>query len=128
MTFAGKRDDVPSLLASADVSVLPSDREGFSNAILESMASGIPVVATDVGGNREVIDSGIDGYIVQSGDAPGEINQGQFVRYVKRLVTDDELRTRMSTAALKHIQQFGIDAMVHEVEQLYLELLEARGA
>lgn len=126
VTFLGRRDDVPRLLASSDVAVLPSDREGFSNAILESMACGIPVVATDVGGNREIIDSGIDGYVVQSGDAPGELNQGQFVRYVKRLVSDDELRTRMSMAALGHIKQFGLDAMVHEVEQLYLELLEER--
>jgi glycosyltransferase involved in cell wall biosynthesis len=124
VTFLGSRTDVPQLLAAADIAILPSIREGFSNAILEAMASGLPVVASNVGGNREVIDSGISGYLVDAPD--GQVNQAQFIRYVKRLVTDDSLRARMSAAALHQVRQFSLDVMVREVEQLYLELLEAR--
>jgi len=62
--FLGQRGDVPELLAASDLSVLASHEEGFSNVILESMAAGLPVVATDVGGNREAIVEGETGRLV----------------------------------------------------------------
>ena len=62
--FLGRRDDVPHLLAAADLSVLPSHEEGFSNVILESMAAGLPVVATRVGGNSEAVVDGASGWLV----------------------------------------------------------------
>ncbi len=132
--FLGRRDDVPQILAACDVSVLPSLREGFSNTILESMACGLPVVASNVGGNGEVVDHGINGYLCdvapsleavsKSGHKAQEVNSGQFVRYVRRLLEEDEVRARASRAALETIKHFSIDSMVHDVEQLYLELLE----
>lgn len=64
----GARDDVPEILRGLDCFVLPSLAEGVSNTILEAMASGLPVVATDVGGNRELIDNGCTGEVVQAGD------------------------------------------------------------
>ncbi len=64
----GARDDVPEILRGLDCFVLPSLAEGVSNTILEAMASGLPVVATDVGGNRELIDDGRTGEVVQAGD------------------------------------------------------------
>jgi len=66
--FLGRQDDVPRLLAASDISVLPSHEEGFSNVILESMAAGLPVVATDVGGNREAILDGITGWLIPPKD------------------------------------------------------------
>ena len=66
--FLGRRDDVPKLLAASDISILPSHEEGFSNVILESMAAGLPVVATDVGGNREAILDGITGWLIPPKD------------------------------------------------------------
>jgi glycosyltransferase involved in cell wall biosynthesis len=62
--FLGQRNDVPDLLAASDISVLPSHEEGFSNVILESMAAGLPVVATSVGGNPEAIVNGETGWLV----------------------------------------------------------------
>jgi glycosyltransferase involved in cell wall biosynthesis len=62
--FAGQRKDVPALLAASDLSVLPSHEEGFSNVILESMAAGLPVIATAVGGNAEAITNGVTGWLV----------------------------------------------------------------
>ena len=70
--FLGRQDDVPKLLAASDISVLPSHEEGFSNVILESMAAGLPVVATDVGGNREAILDGITGWLIPHKD-PGAL-------------------------------------------------------
>jgi len=62
--FLGQRRDVPELLAASDLSVLASHEEGFSNVILESMAAGLPMVATDVGGNSEAIVDGETGWLV----------------------------------------------------------------
>ena len=60
----GRRQDVPQILAASDLSVLPSHEEGFSNVILESMAAGLPVVATCVGGNPEAVVDGVTGWLV----------------------------------------------------------------
>ena len=64
LRFLGQRDDVPRLLAASDISVLPSHEEGFSNVILESMAAGLPVIATNVGGNGEAVLNGVTGSLV----------------------------------------------------------------
>ena len=66
--FLGQRNDIPQLLAASDLSVLASHEEGFSNVVLESMAAGLPVVATDVGGNREAVLDGVTGWLVPPGD------------------------------------------------------------
>jgi glycosyltransferase involved in cell wall biosynthesis len=60
----GQRNDIPRLLAASDIAVLPSHEEGFSNVILESMAAGLPVVATRVGGNPEAVIDGETGWLV----------------------------------------------------------------
>ena len=62
--FMGQRSDTPDVLAASDLSVLPSHEEGFSNVILESMAAGLPVVATRVGGNLEAVVDGVTGWLV----------------------------------------------------------------
>ena len=62
--FMGQRSDIPDVLAASDLSVLPSHEEGFSNVILESMAAGLPVVATRVGGNLEAVVDGVTGWLV----------------------------------------------------------------
>jgi glycosyltransferase involved in cell wall biosynthesis len=65
--FLGKRNDIPELLSACDISVISSHEEGFSNAILESMAAGLPVVATKVGGNPEAVIDGCTGWLVPPG-------------------------------------------------------------
>lgn len=67
--FLGRRDDVPRLLASADVFVFPSRTEGLPNAVLEAMAAGTPIVATDVPGNRDLVTDGVTGRLVPVNDA-----------------------------------------------------------
>jgi len=68
--FLGFRRDIPELLACFDIFVLPSPREGLSVALLEAMASTRPVIATNVSGNRELVNSGVDGILVKPADPP----------------------------------------------------------
>jgi glycosyltransferase involved in cell wall biosynthesis len=128
ITFLGRRDDVPRLLAAADVAILPSLKEGFSNAVLEAMACGTPLVVSNVGGNAEIIDHGANGFICDVANASSEeptVNEVQFLRFLKRLLMDNEFRDQMGAAALETVRHYGIDSMVREVERLYLEILEA---
>ena len=72
--FLGKRNDVPELLLSSDLCVLPSLSEGLSNALIEYMAAGKPVIATRVGGNPDVIEDGVNGILVEAKDS-GALSQ-----------------------------------------------------
>jgi len=67
----GERHDIPDIMQMLDVFVLPSKNEGISNTILEALASGLPVVATAVGGNVELVEDGVNGTLVQPGDVAG---------------------------------------------------------
>jgi glycosyltransferase involved in cell wall biosynthesis len=93
------------------------------------MACGVPVIASDVGGNSEIIDPGENGYLLEtSADAANPfgvaVSATQFPRLLKRIVNDDAHRERLSESAWKKSRHYSIDAMVHEIEQLYLEILE----
>lgn len=66
--FLGKRLDIPEILGCMDIGILSSSSESFSNSIVEYMAAVLPVVCTDVGGAREAVEDGINGFVVQSGD------------------------------------------------------------
>ena len=131
VSFLGQRDDMPQLLAACDVMVLPSLKEGFSNAIVEAMACGLPVVASDVGGNREIIDRGISGFVLdvtRPADArlsmqASEVNAAQYVRYVKRLLADEDYRLGMGAAARREAMNFSLEVMLRRVQETYLELL-----
>jgi len=108
---------VPQILALADLSLLTSNREGFSNAIVESLAAGVPVVATDVGGNREAVESGKNGFLVPPDDTEA------LARALKTILSDDSLRERMSQVARVSAQRFSLDRMLDETRQLYLKML-----
>ncbi len=115
--FLGQRDDVPRVLRACDIAALASAKEGFSNAVLEGLAAGLPVVATDVGGNAEAITDGADGHLVPAGDmaALGE-------RLV-RLIADPDARARMGSAARVTARRFSLETMVEQTERLYLDCL-----
>ncbi|HBB98177.1 MAG TPA: hypothetical protein DC054_22560 [Blastocatellia bacterium] len=116
--FIGRCDDVASLLFASHTGVLSSKAEGFANAILEYMAAGLPVVATDVGGVREAIVEGETGHIVASGD--DEAMAARIIQVLK----DDE-KARMMGARGKAIvsEKFSSEHHLHNTLELYDELL-----
>jgi glycosyltransferase involved in cell wall biosynthesis len=116
----GSRPDVPALLALSEVVAQPSLREGFPNAILEALAAGRPVVATDVGGTREAIDHERTGLLVPSGDA-----SALAAGLVRLLSNPDEARG-LGHAGRRHVaEHFQIAAMVRAHEAAYDRVLSA---
>ncbi|WP_426527674.1 glycosyltransferase [Bradyrhizobium sp. McL0615] len=121
VVFLGGRDDVPELLRSADVGILSSHQEGFSNAILEGMAEGLPMIVTNVGGNSEAVVDQETGLVV----APR--NPEQFAVAIERLAGDDQLRLAMGVKAKTRVQkEFALEGCVRRYEQLYEALLKGR--
>jgi glycosyltransferase involved in cell wall biosynthesis len=118
--FIGRCEDVASLLFASDVGALSSKAEGFANAILEYMAAGLPVIATDVGGVREAIVEGETGFIVPSGDDE---------MMAKRILTvlSDPVRAQAMGQLGKSIveEKFGCEHHLQNTLELYDELLSS---
>ncbi len=116
--FLGIRDDVPDLLAAADVFVLPSLWEGLPIALLEAMGAGKPVVATRVEGVEDVVEDAVNGLLVPPGDSAA------LAEAITRLLVDADLRAALGRRARRRVEQdFTIEKMCCEYERLFLELL-----
>tara|TARA_R110002072_G_scaffold84388_25_gene191496 strand:+ start:10726 stop:11898 length:1173 start_codon:yes stop_codon:yes gene_type:complete len=114
----GDRKDVPELLQVMDVFVLPSLGEGISNTVLEAMASGLPVIATAVGGNVELVKQGCNGSLIQVGD------HRALAKALADLLKDDAQRIRQGNNARQRVcQRFDWDRTVSAYLQVYDELL-----
>jgi glycosyltransferase involved in cell wall biosynthesis len=113
MVFGGWWNDVPGLLAATTVSVLTSRHEGLPCSVVESLAAGVPVVATAVDGTVEVVRSGDNGLLVPAGDVTG------LAQSIGRLLADPGLRNRMAAAAREGLEDFDRDLMVRQQEDLY---------
>ena len=112
--FLGERGDVPRLLPHFDVLWSTSGYEGQSNVILEAMAAGVPVVATDIPGTRELVVPGATGYLVPVGD------RAAFAKYTERLLNDAALAGRLSAAARERVQsEFSVAKMIERHAALY---------
>jgi glycosyltransferase involved in cell wall biosynthesis len=120
--FLGFRSDVADLLAASTVSVLPSLSEGLSNVLLESMAVGVPVVATRVGGNPEAVEHGVTGLLVAPGDASA------LAHAVTLLLEHPHLASYYGEAARQRVEErFSDEGMVHATEDFYLDWLTKKG-
>jgi len=118
--FIGRCENVGSVLSISDVCVLSSSSEGFSNAILEYMAAGRPVVATDVGGAREAVVHGDTGYLVPVGD------HDQMAQHIISLLLDRESARSMGDSGRRRVsEKFSSLKQLQNVENLYTELLTA---
>jgi sugar transferase (PEP-CTERM/EpsH1 system associated) len=118
----GARDDIAQILRSFDVFALPSLAEGISNTILEAMASGLPVVATDVGGNGELIDVTRTGVLVEAGD--DEALAQALLAYAS---DREHARAAGSAGRARAERLYGLDTMVARYAALYERLMAARG-
>jgi glycosyltransferase involved in cell wall biosynthesis len=110
--------DLPSFLAEAEIFVLPSRSEGFSNALIEAMAASLPVVATRVGGNPEAVEDGVTGLLVPSEDPDAMADA------LQELLSDSE-RSRAMGEAGRHlaIREFSNERVVNQVADIYRHLL-----
>jgi sugar transferase (PEP-CTERM/EpsH1 system associated) len=117
----GERADIPDVLRVLDVFVLPSLSEGTSNTILEAMATGLPIVATRVGGNPELITSGQTGYLVPAGD-PRAMSEA-----IAQYCHDESLRRLHGQTAQQLVKEmFSMQSMVRGYQHVYDALLAHR--
>jgi L-malate glycosyltransferase len=119
--FTGLRTDVPAVLASLTVSVMPSLNEALSNVVLESMAAGAPTVATRVGGTPEAVLDGVTGVLVRPADAAA------LADAIIHLLKHPQLAAHLGREARARIaDQFSVRRMVDATEDLYTDLLERK--
>ncbi len=118
VVFTGKRNDIKDMLYISDFSVVSSIREGFSNVVLESMACEKPVVATDVGGNKEIIIDGENGFIVPSRD------EDALADKILTLAGNEELTKKIGLVAKETVKSFSLSRMAYKTEKLYEELMD----
>jgi len=108
-------------LSAADIFVLPSRSEGFSNAIIEAMAASLPVVATDVGGNAEAVKDGVSGFIVPPDDIAA------LSEAIIELLSDPSKAKEMGIAGRDlAAERFTIEAMMNRITHVYASLLNGR--
>lgn len=117
--FTGHRTDVADLLTQSTLSVLPSYSEGLSNSLIESMAAGLPLVATDVGGNPELVKHGVNGLLVPVRDVSA------LVAAINAILDDPSLAGRFGKASFRLCnEQFSMAKMVAETQSIYQRELQ----
>jgi len=118
----GERNDVPEVMRALDCFVLPSLAEGISNTILEAMATGLPVVATKVGGNAELVDQGRTGELVGAGDAEA------MAQAIVSLALDPDRAAAYGRNGRQDVERrFSMQSMVAAYQGVYDQLLQQSG-
>lgn len=117
--FLGHRGDVARLMPHFDLLWLGSEYEGLPNVLMEAMMAGVPVVATDIPGNCELVVPGETGYLVPIGD------RAAIARQAQKLLENSELAKRLGEAGRRRmLAEFSVEKMVERHRQLYRELLD----
>jgi len=115
--FVGKQEQMEDILAIADLFLLPSEYESFGLAALEAMASGVPVVSTNVGGLSEINIPDVTGYMANVGDIE------EMTKQAMTILSNDETLKGFKTRAAKHAKKFDIHNIIPEYEKLYERFL-----
>ena len=119
--FLGWRDDVHEIMQTFDIFVLPSLNEGMGRVLVEAMAAGKAVVASQVGGIPDLVKHGQNGFLVN----PGDITDLSY--YIGRLLQDEKLRLKMGLSGRAISQNFNIKKMVEKIDAFYLSFLQKKG-
>jgi glycosyltransferase involved in cell wall biosynthesis len=116
--FLGPRDDILQLLPYFHVGILCSESEGFSNTLIEYMQSNLPVVCSSVGGNPEIVEHGINGFLYKMGDVP------VLAKHLLELVMNESLREKMGSAGMEKVKNnYSMKNYIGHHQKLYEELL-----
>ncbi len=115
--FLGFRRDVYRICKSADIFLFASLQEGLSVAIMEAMACGLPIVASNIRGNIDLVDNDLGGYLVDPKDVDG------FVDSIKKLMNDSQKQEQMRIYNLKKIQKYSVDAVVKKMAEIYKSVM-----
>ena len=115
--FSGPSDRIPDLLADADLLVVPSRWEGMPNVVLEAMAAGVPVVATDAVGTRDLVTDGANGLLVPLDD------DAALAAAIERVLGEPALAAKLVQAGAETARAHSPDAMIRAHEDLYVELM-----
>lgn len=118
--FAGQREDIPDLLFGMDAYVCSSTSEGMNNALLEAMAGGLPVVATNVGDNAQMVRNQVDGFIVQRNSVDSMMNA--LVLYIE----SEDMRQHYASAAYSRAEDFDFTHTVEAYQAFYQAVLPTR--
>jgi glycosyltransferase involved in cell wall biosynthesis len=117
----GKKENIVNFLRSSDIFILPSLAEGLSNALLEAMACGLPVVATNIGGTNEVIKNGVNGILVEPK------NSEQLAQAILSLMKNQKYAYRLGINARKTItEKYSLDLLSEKYVHLYCKLLKEK--
>jgi glycosyltransferase involved in cell wall biosynthesis len=116
--FLGLRNDIPRLLAHSDIFVFPSYKEAFGLALVEAMASGLPVICSDSGALPELVENKVNGFVI---DVEKPVN---LSRAIIKLAGDRELRERMGAESFNIAGRFDVKSMVGSYEKLYFNLFK----
>jgi glycosyltransferase involved in cell wall biosynthesis len=119
--FTGRCEKIPELLSVSFAGVLTSENEGFSNSILEYMAARLPVVATDVGGAREAIFEGENGFLVESND-----DEALATRLIELLENEEKARAFGEKGRKLVEENFSCEAQLKNVSELYERKLNGK--
>lgn len=111
--FLGYRSDIAALLHAADVFVFPSYREGLPVALMEAMAAGVPVVASRIRGNVDLVEDGVNGFLCDPQDA------ADFAEKINLLADNVELREKMGNSNRMAIQKFDTEIVIRELQNIY---------
>lgn len=121
--FVGTREDVPELMSAADGYVMSSAWEGMPMVLLEAAAAGLPIVATRVGGNQEVVQEGVTGFLVPPGD-----DQALAAAMLGLMALPEAERRAMGARGQDHVRQhYGLGRVVGRYEDIYREVLRRKG-
>jgi glycosyltransferase involved in cell wall biosynthesis len=115
--FLGYRNDIPQLLKSSDIFIMPSYREGLSRSIMEAMSAGLPCVVSKIRGNVDLIEEEKGGFLLSPSDVQN------FAKYINILVMDQTLRRNMGLYNLQKVKSFDVESVKLKMKKIYKEVL-----